>query len=349
MIGDWRERSRGAARRGWVLGPCCKLLILEDPLRYARLPAFGMGASNADSCSEAGGTPFLYSEAEPQDQKIFVEGKLYIVGRFRAWKGKNCSWAKTPFDAAPDAYALCLPASETESAAKLVSRTRTRGFITSSTRLGEFIQLERGSYVLLAFEKAAMIRQVSALLEGPVVDDVEFDCVVDLTTVSGSRLAALGNLVWYCIDGSEGNSFPLAAIEHLFQATMIALLRAVPNNYLRRVAQSTSPAVPWRVKRAIEYMHANLSRSLAVSEIAREIGTSVRALQSAFKQFKGTTPLTYLRTIRLEAARKTLLGNTTSLPISDVARSAGFTHMGRFAAAYQQAFGETPSETVRMR
>ncbi|WP_271044304.1 helix-turn-helix domain-containing protein [Agrobacterium sp. ST15.13.095] len=328
---------------------CGKLPILEDKLRSAGLPAFGMEASNAGSSSEADGETFLYSEDEPRDHKIFVEGKLYVVGRFRAWKGKRCPWAKLPFDPAPDVYILCLPASETESAAKLVSLTRTRGFITSSSRFGELIQLDHGSYVLLAFEKAAMIQQVSALIEGPVVDDVEFDCVVDLTTVSGSRLAALGNLVWYCINGSDGNSFPLLATEHLFQATMIALLNAVPNNYLRRVSQSTSPAVPWRVKRAIEYMHANLSRSLEVSEIAREIGTSVRALQSGFKQFKGTTILTYLRTIRLEAARKTLLGNTTSPSISDVARSTGFTHMGRFAAAYRQAFGETPSETIKLR
>jgi transcriptional regulator GlxA family with amidase domain len=96
-------------------------------------------------------------------------------------------------------------------------------------------------------------------------------------------------------------------------------------------------------------MYANVSSPMSVSDIAREAGASVRALQAAFQQFKDTTPLNYLRTIRLEGVRKVLADEANSLPIAEVARNWGFSHMGRFAAVYYQSFGETPSETAKLR
>ncbi|MGR9221200.1 AraC family transcriptional regulator (plasmid) [Rhizobium leguminosarum] len=217
---------------------------------------------------------------------------------------------------------------------------------------GQSRALERGDRRLqpyrLGFQKAGD-GSASELLNGAITRDLEFDPVVDLTTARGSHLAALGNLVWSCLDIPGAHRFSLEAFEHLFQATMITLLRTVPNNCLPKVVGPLSPAVPWRLKRAIKYMDANLSRSMTVSAIAREAGTSVRALQVAFQRFKGTTPLNYLKTMRLEEARKALLADANFASISDVARNAGFTHMGRFSAAYYQAFGETPSDTIRKR
>ncbi|MGI8398358.1 hypothetical protein ACRYWZ_18485 (plasmid) [Agrobacterium deltaense] len=145
------------------------------------------------------------------------------------------------------------------------------------------------------------------MLDAPITRRVQFYRVVDLTTVKGSRLAELAYLVWLCVDVSEEHRIQPAAIERLFEATMIALLEAVPNTYLPRLSGPVSPAAPWHVKKSVEYMHANLSHPLTVSQVAREIGASVRSLQTAFRQFKATTPLAYLRTIRLEAAREALL------------------------------------------
>nr|WP_234913109.1 helix-turn-helix domain-containing protein [Rhizobium giardinii] len=44
-----------------------------------------------------------------------------------------------------------------------------------------------------------------------------------------------------------------------------------------------------------------------------------------------------------------MVGKASFPSISDVARNAGFTHMGRFAAAYFEAYGNTPSETAKKR
>lgn len=73
----------------------------------------------------------------------------------------------------------------------------------------------------------------------------------------------------------------------------------------------------------------------------------MRGLLKAFRHFKDTTPLNFLRQIRLEGARKTLSDEANTLSIAQIARAWGFTHVGRFSMAYHDAFGETPSETVR--
>jgi AraC-like DNA-binding protein len=288
-----------------------------------------------------------------RDHVSCVGDSHYIVGRFSAWKGKCRSALKQAFDEAPDAYVLYLPSStalpESRGGAQRFSTTRTVGFLEDLTRFDQLTAHERPSYIGLSFEKSAMVQQVSELLDDPVMADLEFDRAIDLTTEKGLRLAALGHLVWSCVNLSDADRLPPAAIERLFQATMIALLEVAPNSYMPRLERPVSPAVPWHVKRAIDYMHANLAQFITVALIAAETGTSVRALQAAFQRFKGTTPLSYLRTIRLEAARRTLVDDGGSRSIADAARNAGFAHMGRFAAAYYQAFGETPSETVRTR
>ena len=62
----------------------------------------------------------------------------------------------------------------------------------------------------------------------------------------------------------------------------------------------------------------------------------------------GTTPMAYLRRLRLEKTRHELsTAEPGAVSVTNVATRRGFVHLGRFAAAYSRAFGETPSETLR--
>jgi hypothetical protein len=61
----------------------------------------------------------------------------------------------------------------------------------------------------------------------------------------------------------------------------------VPHNYSARLARPTSPAIPRKMKRAIDDMNANVALPVTVSDIAREAGTSVRALQLDSGNLKG--------------------------------------------------------------
>ena len=76
-------------------------------------------------------------------------------------------------------------------------------------------------------------------------------------------------------------------------------------------------------------------------------GVSVRTLYAGFKDFRQTSPMEYLRTIRLQRAREELQRQDPDSSVTEIAIRWGFTHMGRFSQDYSRMFGERPSETKR--
>jgi transcriptional regulator GlxA family with amidase domain len=81
--------------------------------------------------------------------------------------------------------------------------------------------------------------------------------------------------------------------------------------------------------------------------LATEVHVSPRALQAGFRRDLATTPMTYLRRVRLLRARQALdAADRDSTTVRAVAVSLGILHLGRFAAAYRDAFGESPSNTL---
>ena len=56
------------------------------------------------------------------------------------------------------------------------------------------------------------------------------------------------------------------------------------------------------------------------------------------------SPMRMVREVRLELARKEL-GRDGRGTVADIAMNCGFGHLGRFAQAYAERFGEQPSDT----
>lgn len=133
------------------------------------------------------------------------------------------------------------------------------------------------------------------------------------------------------------------------ESTLIsAVLRFVPNDQSSRMAEGLSPAVPGYVRRAEEFIRANLSEVHNLAEVAQNVGVSARTLQEGFRRFRGTTPAAFVREARLEYARRELLGAAASrLGVTQIALASGFGHLGRFAGLYESRFGEAPSATLR--
>jgi AraC-like DNA-binding protein len=144
--------------------------------------------------------------------------------------------------------------------------------------------------------------------------------------------------------GVADNPVALASLTDL----MVSLvLRGIPHNYLERLGSGRFGAVPAYVRRADDFMRANADIPIRMEQVAAAAGCSVRTLNAVFRQFRDTTPLAALHTIRFEQVRAELNHSVTGGPISEVSRRFGFTNPGRFAAAYRRRFGESPAETVR--
>lgn len=93
---------------------------------------------------------------------------------------------------------------------------------------------------------------------------------------------------------------------------------------------------------------AQVASPLTVSDICESLAVSQRTASRAFRAIHGTTPHRYLHALRLNGVRQALLAsNSPSQTVTEIAMHFGFRELGRFAADYREAFGESPSQTLR--
>ena len=105
------------------------------------------------------------------------------------------------------------------------------------------------------------------------------------------------------------------------------------------------------VRLACRFIEANAHLDIALDDIARAASLSSRGLQHAFKKQLGTSPLGYLRQVRLTRAHDELLSTTPGrrMTVNEIARHWHFSHHSRFAALYLATYGHYPAETLRER
>jgi AraC-like DNA-binding protein len=105
---------------------------------------------------------------------------------------------------------------------------------------------------------------------------------------------------------------------------------------------------PSAIRTAIEIIEAEAHLPLTLSSIAARSHASVRTLQLGFQRHLDTSPMAYLREVRLRRAHQTLLeSDPSTVTVASVAYRWGFTNLGRFASAHAKRYGEAPSVTLR--
>lgn len=280
---------------------------------------------------------------------VSVEDLHFSVGEFDIWSGHCRSGMEVTFTEPPDAFAIYLPirgAMEMVSGGKSLVST-SKSVITADLAQSKTLKLHQDrSHIGIAFSRAAVRRQLSELLDGPAVYDLDLTSEVPMGVAAHERLADLGRFLWRSLETGRDEMLSMRSTKYLFKTIMISVLENVPHRYSTMLERPVAAAMPRQVKRAIDFMTANLGRPLDIAEIAREAGVSIRSLQIAFQQFKDMSPLEFLRLLRLRAVRDDIISGTTGT-VSDIARRWGFSHMGRFSALYRQAFGEFPLQSLQ--
>lgn len=105
---------------------------------------------------------------------------------------------------------------------------------------------------------------------------------------------------------------------------------------------------PATLRRAIAFIDAAPETDITLGDIALAANVTTRAIQHAFRRHLDTTPMAYLRRVRLDQAHRRLrtVDPGSGVTVARIALDWGFANPSRFARYYRDAYGRVPSATL---
>lgn len=100
--------------------------------------------------------------------------------------------------------------------------------------------------------------------------------------------------------------------------------------------------VPTAVRQAIQIMNDRYFEPITLTDVAAQVYVSPFHFSRMFAKAVGVTPGRYLTAVRLFEAKRLLM--TTSLTISDIVCSVGYSSVGTFTTRFTKAVGMSPSQ-----
>ncbi|MEU6786091.1 AraC family transcriptional regulator [Nonomuraea angiospora] len=188
---------------------------------------------------------------------------------------------------------------------------------------------------------AAMEEALEAYLGDPPKERLRFEPEVDAGSALGHALRMLSSAGPLLFAASK------LAEHHFEQFLLHTLLASQPHNYSDELRKS-APWTPAALRRATRYCEEHAGEPIRLGDIAAAARVSVRTLQLGFREHLQTTPMAYLRSVRLAHVHADLVriaDADSRTTVTEVALRWGFTHLGRFAALYRQTYGRLPSST----
>jgi len=167
---------------------------------------------------------------------------------------------------------------------------------------------------------------------------------VSLMSKTGSSLYRSVVKAWVALGADDYSSNDIATQE-LEDDLLACFLELAENpSVLTKLAVLPSDKILNQVE---DYICANLDSAITRDELADLTDVSIRSLSRAFEKKYGLGPMAFVRQRRLDACYAQLLGSDRdTASVTEVAMSYGFWHLGKFAIAYRETFGESPSETL---
>jgi AraC-like DNA-binding protein len=130
---------------------------------------------------------------------------------------------------------------------------------------------------------------------------------------------------------------PLVAREIVFR-----LLKGEQGDRLRQTAVLGGHS--HRIAGALERLREDFDRPLRIEDIAREVGMSVSGFHHHFKAVTAMSPLQFQKRMRLQAARRLMLGE--DLDAAGAGYRVGYSNTSQFSREYKRLFGAPPARDV---
>ena len=103
---------------------------------------------------------------------------------------------------------------------------------------------------------------------------------------------------------------------------------------------------PWQLRRARDFINANLAGDPSISEVASECGLSASYFVRAFKQATGLPPHQWLTKQRVERAKELLLDPSQGL--FAISQLCGFVDQSHFTRVFSRSEGYSPGRWRRL-
>ncbi len=138
-------------------------------------------------------------------------------------------------------------------------------------------------------------------------------------------------------------------LQQVFRLIVATALETFPNATMGNDRHPGAGIAPAVIRRAVAFIEERAADAIDLTAIADAAHVGPRALQRAFRSALDTTPLGYLRAVRLQRAHDDLrvADPTDGTTVAGVAARWGFGNPGRFAAEYRSRFGRSPYDTLR--
>ena len=200
---------------------------------------------------------------------------------------------------------------------------------------------------VVRLERESLERQLSDWLDHELKESVHFDFPLPADTDAGRAWWGYVEHLWTNALNGTFATAPLLLSE-ASRMTKAMLLSLQPHNYSAQLREGASAAAPFYVRRAEDYMRANAGQSINMEDLVVASGVSARSLYAGFRRFRGTSPMAFLKWLRLELAHADLqAANPGESTVKQIALLRGFAHLGHFSDAYRRKYGQPPSHTLR--
>lgn len=229
-----------------------------------------------------------------------------------------------------------------------VGFNNARAGIASPTRVGNIWRPARSGAFILSLSASTISKRFQELTGRAPTGPVLLNKGVDTTKGAGRIMKECFGALIAEVE-REGQIEDRQLLVSLLEDTLINSVLALPGQLRDELERKPSlKEAPWVVRQAEEYIAANVTEPITVSDLVEICQCSSSTLYETFKSERGYTPMQFLVQQRLELARSKLI-NETYVNATAIALECGFNNYGRFSKAYGSRFHETPGATQRKR
>ncbi|MBI1348626.1 helix-turn-helix domain-containing protein [bacterium] len=161
---------------------------------------------------------------------------------------------------------------------------------------------------------------------------------ITLTPAQPSLLDAIGRLV--TLLETPQDIQPLAPL--VLREITYRVLNGPHGLRLRQIVSTGGPAQ--RITKAVRWLKEHFADPLRVESLAKQAGMSTSAFHAHFKGITALTPLQYQKQLRLQEARRLMLGQ--GCDAAEAAFRVGYQSPSQFSREYRRLFGTPPRQDI---